>query len=422
MAIARTPGMAAVSASATGAAMESSALPSVRVASVDLLRGMVVMIMALDHIRDLLHSGAMVALPTDLQSTSAPLFATRWITHFCAPVFALTAGLGAWFWWQRGHSRAELSRFLLSRGLWLMALEIVVMQFGYYFSWPADAPILLLVLWSLGLSMVVLAGLVWLPGRVILILAVSTILLHPLLDDITADRFGAAAGLWNIFHQVGAFQVGSNVVATPYPLIPWAGVMALGFALGPLFRMEAGRRQRWLVAIGFAALAGFAALRLINVYGDPVPWSAQDRPVFTLLSFLNTTKYPASPAFLLMTLGPALLLLAWLERAASTHGRVGASAMIFGRAPLLFYIAHFYLAHLIATMLALATYGRAALDFAFLPYPSFGGPADRFPAEFGHDLWVVYLVWIAVLMAMFPLCRWHAEAKSRSGRWWLRYL
>lgn len=379
-------------------------------------------VMALDHVRDLLHAGAMVALPTNLQSTTVLLFATRWITHFCAPVFALTAGLGAWLWWQRGRNRADLSRFLVTRGLWLMALEITVMQLAYYFSWSADTPILLLVLWSLGLSMVVLAGLVWLPGRLLGLLAVATILLHPLLDGITADRLGAAAGLWNILHQVGAFQIGSNAVITPYPLIPWVAVMALGFSMGPLFRWRTDRRRRWLLAMGSVALAGFLMLRLVNAYGDPAPWSRQDSPLFTLLSFLNTTKYPASPAFLLMTLGPALLLLAWLDRRPQRQDRLSAVATAFGRVPLFYYVVHFYLAHLIATGLALVTYGRAAFGFVFLPYPSFGGPVDRFPGGFGYDLWVSYVVWLAVLASMYPLCRWYSGVKSRRGGWWLRYL
>ena len=399
----------------------SDAAPG-RIASIDLLRGIAMIVMALDHLRDLLHAGAMVALPTNLQTTTVPLFATRWITHFCAPVFALTAGLGAWLWWRRGRSRADLSRFLITRGLWLMVLEISVMQLAYYFSWPTDAPVLLLVLWSLGLSMVVLAGLIWLPVGLLGSMAVVTILLHPLLDGISADRFGAAAGLWNIIHQVGAFQVGSSAVITPYPLVPWVAVVALGFSLGPLFRSGADRRRRWLFVMGGIALAGFLILRLSNTYGDPVPWSRQDSPLFTLLAFLNTAKYPASPAFLLMTLGPALLLLAWLDRRPHRQGRLFAVAMVFGRVPLFYYVGHFYLAHLIATALALITYGRTAFGFVFLPYPSFGGTADRFPDGFGYDLWVTYLAWLIVLAIMYPLCRWYSGLKLRRGKWWLSYL
>jgi uncharacterized membrane protein len=334
-------------------------------------------------------------------------------------VFALTAGLGAWLW-SRGRSRPELSRFLVTRGLWLMALELTVMQFAYYFSWSPSYPILLLVLWSLGLSMVVLAALVWLPRTLLGPLSVAMILLHPLLDGITADRFGAAAGLWNIVHQVGAFQLGAIAVATPYPLIPWLGVVALGFSLGPLFELEPDRRRQWLLAIGGAALTGFVVLRLINGYGDPVPWNRQRSPIFTLLSFLNTTKYPASPAFLLMTLGPAFLVLASLDRVPNSG--FASVARVFGRVPLFYYIVHFYLAHLIATALALITYGRAAFEFVFLPYPSVGGPADRFPSGFGYDLWVTYLVWLAVLAICYPLCRWYSGVKARRRDWWLSYL
>lgn len=392
-----------------------------RIGSIDLLRGIAMIVMALDHIRDFVHGGAMVALPTDLRSTTVLLFATRWVTHFCAPVFALTAGLGAWLW-ARGRSRPELSRFLITRGLWLMALELTVMQFAYYFSWSPSYPILLLVLWSLGLSMAVLAAMIWLPRTLLGPLSVAMILLHPLLDGITADRFGAAAGLWNIVHQVGAFQLGAIAVATPYPLIPWLGLVALGFSLGPLFELEPDRRRRWLLAIGAAALTGFVVLRLINGYGDPVPWNRQRSHIFTLLSFLNTTKYPASPAFLLMTLGPAFLLLASLDRVPNNRGGFATVATVFGRVPLFYYIVHFYLAHFIATALALITYGRAAFEFAFLPYPSVGGPADRFPSGFGYDLWVTYLVWLAVLAICYPVCRWYSGVKARRRDWWLSYL
>jgi uncharacterized membrane protein len=403
-------------------AITAAALPR-RVASVDVLRGLVMIVMALDHVRDFIHQGAMVASPTDLATTTPLLFTTRWVTHLCAPTFALTAGIAAWFWWQGGgRSRAELSKFLVLRGLLLIALELVVMRFIYSFSWSAENPVILLVLWSLGLSMIVLAALVWLPLRLLAAFAVAAILLHPLLDGITADEFGAAAGLWNIVHQVGAFQLGAFQVITPYPLIPWVAVMALGFSLGPLFRTDPAKRRRIFALAGAAAVAAFTVMRLVNRYGDPAPWSVQDSPVFTVLSFLNVTKYPPSPAFLLATLGAAFLLLALLDRASTERNRPAAVAAVFGRVPLFFFVFHFLLAHLIATAIAFAAYGGAALDFVFNLYPSLGGSGEEFPPHFGYSLATTYPVWLVVLVIGYPACRWYAGLKARRRDWWLSYL
>lgn len=388
--------------------------PSSRVPSIDALRGIVMIIMALDHVRDFFHRGAMTASPTDLATTTPILFATRWITHVCAPAFALTAGLGAWFWWQRGRTRAELSRFLATRGLWLMLLELTVMRFGYGFTWSAEFPVFLLVFWSLGLSMVALAALIWLPVRLLGTISVLTLLLHPFLD-------AAASGspLWNIIHRVGAFPLGDMTVITPYPLIPWVAVMSLGFSLGPLFTADPAVRRKRLLAMGTAAIAGFLLLRLANGYGDTAPWARQDSPLYTVISFLNTTKYPASPAFLLMTLGPAFLLLAMLERRTLSQTN---PVMVFGRVPLFYFIIHFYLAHLLASAAAFVRYGAAAADFAFLPFPSIGGNAANFPEGFGYPLAVTYAAWIVVLIVSYPLCRWYAGIKARRRDWWLSYL
>lgn len=393
----------------------------VRVVSVDLLRGLIMIVMALDHVRDFTHRGAMTGSPTDLATTSEALFLTRWITHFCAPAFALTAGIAAWLWWSRGRSREALSLFLVTRGLWLMALEIAVMQFAYYFAWPTSVPILLLVLWSLGLSMVILAGLIWLPAGAIFAISAIAIFLHPLLDPVQARDLGAAGALWNIVHQVGAFDVDGALVATPYPLIPWAGVMAFGFALGPLFRMSIHRRVRSLVGLGAALIVAFLVLRLANGYGDPLPWDAGPDMGWTLLSFLNVSKYPASPAFLLMTLGVIILALAALERMQSLFPSQG-FVLILGSVPLFFYILHFFIAHLFAAVLWFIIYGAAAAGFAFNPYPSFGGSGDGFPSDFGLPLWGTYCVWVAVLATTYPLCAQHSRAKARSTRWWMRYL
>ncbi len=398
----------------------AAAPPAARVAAIDALRGAVMIIMALDHVRDFVHRGAMSASPTDLATTTPVLFLTRWVTHLCAPTFMLTAGLGAFLWWQRGKSRGQLSVFLVTRGVWLMLLEVTVMRVAYDFDLASPYPVFLLVLWVLGLCMVGLAALVWLPIPVLATLSLAVIVLHNGLDGVTADRFGSAAGVWNLLHQPGVFLVGGTPVLVGYPLIPWIAVMALGFCAGPLFLMERERRRRRLMAIGAVAIAWFLAERLINGYGDPVPWAVQSSPVFTVLSFLNTTKYPPSLDFLLMTLGPAFLALAWLDRPGLKSSN---PLVVFGRVPLLYFVLHFYLAHLAAVLLAFAKYGASAWAFAFHRLPSMGGSAELFPPGFGDDLWVAYLVWGVIVLALYPVCRWFGELKARRREWWwLSYL
>ena len=271
-------------------------------------------IMALDHVRDFFSRDAMLFSPTDLARTTPALFLTRWITHFCAPVFMLTAGMGAFLWWQRNRTRKQLSEFLLTRGLWLLLLELVVMRVAYYFSFSLQYPVFLLVLWSLGASMIALAALVWLPTRLLAVLSIAALALHNCLDGVQPSQFGAAAPVWNILHQQGAFPVAGLLVIVAYPLAPWIALIAAGFCLGRVFLMEPAVRRRILLWIGAGSTLAFVILRAANVYGDPAPWTAQKTAAFTLFSFLNCTKYPPSLDFLLMTLGPALLVLAWFDR------------------------------------------------------------------------------------------------------------
>lgn len=397
----------------------AAAPPAPRVEAIDALRGAVMILMALDHVRDFVHRGAMSASPTDLATTTPVLFLTRWVTHLCAPTFMLAAGLGAFLWWQRGRTRTQLSVFLLSRGAWLMLLEVTVMRVAYDFDLVSRDPVFLLVLWVLGLCMVGLAALVWLPIPALATLSLAVIVLHNGLDGVTADRFGSAAGVWNLLHQPGAFLIAGTPVIVGYPLIPWLAVMALGFCAGPLFLVERQRRRRLLATIGAAAIVWFVAERAINGYGDPVPWAAQSSPVYTVLSFLNTTKYPPSLDFLLMTLGPALLALAWLDR---PELKPSNPLVVFGRVPLFYFVLHFYLAHLVAVLLAFARYGGSARAFVLHRLPSMGGDATLFPPRFGEDLWVVYLVWGVIVLALYPACRWFGDLKARRREWWLSYL
>jgi uncharacterized membrane protein len=406
-----------------GAPAAASARPALRratrVEAIDALRGAIMIVMALDHVRDFIHRAAMSSSPTDLARTTPVLFFTRWVTHFCAPGFMFTAGLGAFLWWQHGRSRKELSTFLATRGLWLMILELTVMRLAYDFDLSLAHPTFLLVLWVLGGCMIGLAALVWLPERLLIALSVGVIALHNTVDGVRAARLGALAPLWNLVHQPGPVRVAGTVVIVGYPFVPWIAVMTLGFCAGRIFLMAPSLRQRRLIAIGSAITAAFLALRALNVYGDPVPWSPQPVPGFTALSFLNTTKYPPSLAFLLMTLGPLLIALALFDRArpARVHPLI-----VYGRVPLFYFVTHFYAAHLVAALLAYVRYGSPALQFMVGPIPSMGGSPKLFPPDFGYPLWVAYMVWALVVLGLYPACRRFAQMKAAGHSWWLRYL
>jgi len=404
--------------------MAASAIPAEsalapRIHSVDALRGAIMMLMAIDHIRDYVARSAQQFLPTDLVRTTPAIFLTRWITHFCAPAFMLTAGLGAYFWMTRGHhSKGELSRLLISRGLWLIVLEVTVLRLIMFsqISFTANT-VLLIILWAIGLSMIALAGLIYLPMRVLMGISIAIIALHNLLENVSAERFGGAAWIWDVLYQRGVIGFDGIKLRPAYPVLPWIGVMAAGYCLGTVFDWDADRRQRFLVRLGLALAAVFVVVRSINVYGDPVRWSHQGSSLFTVLSFLNTTKYPPSLDFLVMTLGPAVLVMAWLE---SFHFRFTNPLIVFGRVPFFYYGAHLLLAHLIAIGMNYARYG--AKSFLLIAPPSMGGPSKLFPVRYGFPLWTVYAVWVVVLLLLYPVCLWFARLKQRRHDWWLTYL
>lgn len=372
-------------------------------------------VMALDHVRDYFHAGAMTFQPEDLTRTTTVLFFTRWITHICAPVFMFTAGLGAFLWLSRGRSKGELTRFLGTRGLWLVVLDLTVVRFAMTFG-LTQGIVILSVLWALGWSMVLLGVLVHLPVRVLAALSIAMIALHNLADGVTAAQFGSAGWIWNVLHQPGVFQVGGAPVLAAYPLAPWVFVMAAGFCFGGVVKLEPQCRQLWLVRIGLGLTIAFFVIRGINVYGDPAPWSGAV-PGMTVLSFLRCTKYPPSLDFLLMTLGPAILLLAWLERMRLTPAN---PVIVIGRVPLFYFIVHLFVLHVLTIPLAILRYGE--WRFLLNPMPSIGGDAKLYPADFGYELWVVYAVWFAVVALLYPLCRWFASLKERRSDWWLSYL
>lgn len=389
-----------------------------RVPSIDALRGLVMIIMALDHTREFFHADAAYFGPEDLTRTTAILFFTRWITHFCAPVFMFTAGMGAYLW-RRRHTAHELSVFLWERGFWLVVLEFTAMRFAVYFSLRSGM-VLLSILWALGWSMVALGFLSRLPIRVLAVLSVAMIALHNLANPVMASQFGSAAWVWNILHQPGVFLVAGVPVLASYPLIPWIGVMAAGFCFGEIIAMDAPRRRQWLIRIGLGLTIAFLVIRGINVYGNPAPWSTSwpsKIPGMTVLSFLRCVKYPPSLDFLLMTLGPAILLLAWLDRLKLKPEN---PLMVFGRVPLFYFIVHLYVIHLLAVGMAFVRYGHAG--FMLNPLPSMGGEMKLYPPHYGYELWVVYVVWAAVVALLYPMCLWFARLKSRRKDWWLSYL
>jgi uncharacterized membrane protein len=402
----------------TARRVQALRVQALRVQSVDLLRGMVMIVMALDHVRDFFHSAAMTGSPTNLATTTPATFLTRWITHFCAPVFLLLAGVSARLWMERkGRGKTDLSRFLVTRGLWLIFLEVVVMRLAFDFTYDRQAPILLITLWALGMSMISLAGLVYLPVRVIATLSVAVICLHNLTDRVQAATFGNLAWMWNVLHQPGVILVHGTAVVVGYPLASFAATMALGYCLGGTFLLSEDERRRFLARVGVAMFAAFILLRAINVFGDPFPWKPQSTAVMTLLSFLNVTKYPASLDFLLMTLGPAFLLLARLDRIRVSESN---PVLIFGRVPLFYFLGHFFLAHAVLVFATWLRYG--VTPFLLLPPPSFGGSRDAFPKDFGYGLGTVSCVWILVVVLMYPACKWFADVKGRSRRWWSSYL
>jgi uncharacterized membrane protein len=394
----------------------------------------VMVIMMLDHTRDFVHYGSFQFDPTDLTKTNVALFFTRWITHFCAPVFVFLAGTGAYLQIARGKSKSELSRFLVTRGLWLIFLEFTWVRICVTFSIDYRFLGMMQVIWVIGVSMIVLAALIHLPLRVVAGIGIGMIALHNLLDRFHVQGWrgpdspvpGLWAKLYIILHQANEpfpiFGWPSPVVFVLYPLIPWIGVMAAGYAFGRIYQMPVERRRRLLVILGSGATLLFILLRATNLYGDPAHWSRQNSITFTILSFLNTTKYPPSLLFLMMTLGPAMLALAWFEillgasHSNSIWSRLSEFVVTFGRVPLFFYLLQWPSAHLIAVLVHYVA-GKP-WRWMFGSLIGISGP----PSGVGFNLWVVYACWIAGVLFLYPLCKWFAGVKARKRDWWLSYL
>lgn len=381
-----------------------------RVRSVDILRGIVMVLMALDHTRD--YFTDFYNNPTDLSVASTGTFLTRWITHFCAPVFVFLAGTSAFLSLSKKKDKKAASFFLFTRGIWLIVLELTIVRFGWLFNLDYSQTIVQ-VIWAIGWSMIFLAALIHLPFKAILTIGLIMVFGHNALDFIPVDTQTGTGLLWHFLHQSGFIQYGTNgSLFIIYPLIPWIGVMATGYCFGRILQYNEHKRNRLLYRIGGGAILLFIILRATNLYGDPHPWTVQESWHRTVLSFINCEKYPPSLLYLLMTLGPSIMLMPLLERAAANVGRF---FTVFGRVPLFYYIAHIYLIHAMALM------GAAML----------GLPLDYFTDNdliwvskpgWGWGLPVVYAVWIAAVLLLYYPSRWFMRVKQQNKQWWLSYL
>lgn len=396
--------------------MQTTITAQKRIESIDLLRGLVMIIMALDHVRDYFHADSFMFDPLNLDKTNGAIFFTRWITHFCAPVFMFLAGTSATFM-SRRKTKKELSRFLLSRGLWLIFLELVVVNFGWNFD-IFFTNIYFIVIWSLGISMIALAGLIYFPVKYILAIGFVLLFGHNLLDNIhvpgnTLPGFG-----WSLLHEPGFFSWQGHNVLVGYPVLPWIGIIALGYCFGHLYSpsFTAEQRKKWLLGIGFAAIGLFILVRFINIYGDAAHWSSQSSAFYTFLSFIKTTKYPPSLLYTLMTLGPAVLFLAFTENA---RGAVSRVISVYGRVPMFYYLIHIFLIHILA-IAASVLFTDYSWKLWLLKEPLWFTESLK---GYGFSLGVVWLVWLGIVVALFPLCKWYDRYKqSHKEKWWLSYL
>ncbi len=404
------------------AAVEASG--RTRLDAIDILRGIVMIIMMIDHTRDFVNAQGFDFDPTDVTRTTVPLFFTRWITHFCAPLFVFLSGVSIYL--QKKRGKADLSSFLLKRGLWLVLLELTLLRVVVWFGITGTFRFLLQVIWVIGIGMIMMAWLSRLPAWVSGVIGVGMIALHNLADGIRATIWQGPTGpdlsigdkLWILFHQGGPLPLGDSsgpVGLVLYALIPWVGVMAAGYAFGRIYDLDWERRRKLLVQIGAGCLAAFLVLRIANVYGDPVRWAPQPTAVMTVVSFFNVTKYPPSLLFCLMTIGPGMLALAAFE-GWHADSRLKSFFVTFGRVPLFYYLLQWIWAHGAAVVLALIAGKEVAYLFRGLPDMYASAPPDA-----GFSLGITWLVWLVGVFALYPLCKWYSGVKARRKDWWISY-
>ncbi len=402
----------------------SAASARPRLDSIDLLRGLIMVLMALDHTRDFFTNAKFD--PLDLGQTNVWWFFTRWFTHYCAPNFIFLAGLGAFLTRTRGKTTKDLSWFLFSRGLWLAFLEVTwVRSLGWEFNFDYSH-VGVGVLWAIGWSMVVLSGLVFLPTPLVALFGVAMIFLHNSLDAVKPETFGPLGWLWTVLHVQRPIRVTPGFVfSVGYPLIPWMGVLAAGYGFGSIYLWEPERRRKFILGLGIGLTVLFLLIRGLNGYGNPqteqlgrpVPngqWSPQKNLLFTIFSFIDVHKYPPSLDYLLMTIGPALIILSFFERGIPNLLR---PFLVFGRVPLFYYLLHIPFIHALAVFVAWIRHGTASWLFL---NPFGGGPAP--PPNAGFGLLGVYVAWICVVLMLYPVCRWFSEFKRSRKDAWLSYL
>ncbi len=374
-----------------------------RIQSIDALRGLIMIIMALDHIRDFFHFDAFLHNPLDLRYSPYPLFMTRWITHFCAPTFILLTGVSAYLYGLK-HTKAELSRFLFTRGLWLVFLEITVVAIGWKYNFDFQHTILM-VIWAIGMAMIFLSAMVWLPYAAILGIGLLIVCTHNLFDSVHVTPGTFWSDVWMILHQQGyiAFNDKAGVFIF-YTLLPYFGLICAGYGFGKVFapQVEAAVRKRTLLFTGLVCIVAFIVLRLINKYGDPQPWDYQVPWRYTFASFINCTKYPVSLQFALMILGPAILILYALD---GVQNRLTNFLVTIGKVPMFYYIVHIYLIHAIAMVM------------------DDKSPNTPFGVQGKYHLWTVYVIWVCVVAALYLPCKWYGKYKSaHPENWWLSYI
>lgn len=385
-----------------------------RISSIDITRGIVMIIMALDHVRDLMHVNSLTQSPVDLETTTPVLFLTRWITHLCAPAFVFLAGTSAYLAFKKRNNLTLSRNFLLKRGLYLIMLEFIVVNFVLYFD-TAFHRLLFEVIAAIGFGFIILALLLKLSAKTIAIAGLLIIFCHNLVPLIPLEENSAAKTIMNMLFSLTALPLSpARLFVIAYPPVPWLGIMLVGFASGKLFEWPVERRKQVFFKIGSLALAMFIAIRLLNFYGDPVPWSHQHNATFTFLSFINVTKYPPSLQFCLITLSFMFLMLALSE---GSENKISRIITVYGRVPLFYFIAHFFLIHfLMVGLMLLQGFTWDQLDFAS---GNFGRPDN---VQSGVPLWIVYGIWIGVVIMLYKPCLWFGKYKSEHTGWWLKYL
>jgi uncharacterized membrane protein len=395
---------------------QSLTLDKKRIISVDLLRGVIMIIMALDHTREFFHSAALTNNPLDLNTTTPVLFFTRWITHFCAPVFVFLSGTSAFLQSAR-KSKKELSIFLITRGFWLIIIEVTIVNLIFSFDISFSA-IALEVIWAIGISMVLLGLVIWLPFEIILAIGLLIVLGHNALDFYEKDRTTPFSAGYNLIHRVGFHSLwGKHQLLILYPFLPWTGLMMLGYCLGKVLRNDSATyRKKFLVITGISIIALFIIVRFINVYGDPFPWSKQGNGFYSFLSFINASKYPPSLFFICMTIGPALLLMAWWDNIQTGFTRI---VSVYGRVPFFYFLTHFFIIHLFSAIAFFMRGHSFAEDAADLSTPFI----KFIKAGEGVQLRYVYLIWLAIVIILYPVCKWYDNYKiNHREKKWLSYL